>query len=92
MLRLGFARCSLAVVVVVMVFVWFRGFGFVGWGGCGRCCWLRLRLLRSAGLEGAGRAGGGLGCSAVGFVVEACFLFLVSVLSFGICYFRIVIQ
>ena len=91
MLQLGFARCSLA---VVMVFGWSRGFGFVGWGGCGRCCWLRSLWLRSAGLEGGGREGGGLGCSAVGFVVEALYLnvFGLFFLFTGICEFRIVIQ
>lgn len=52
----------------LMVVVCFRGSAFVAWGGFGR-------LLRSAGLEGAGKGGGGLECSVVGLgmVVEACF-------------------
>ena len=55
----------------LMVVVCFRGSAFVAWGGFGR-------LLRSAGLEGAGRGGGGLECSVVGLgmVVEACFSLL----------------
>lgn len=71
--------CSLAVVRVVGVC--FRGFGFVGWGARRRCCGMvRGLLLRSVGLEGGGRGGGGLGCSVVG-VGEAsfCFVFWVGV-------------
>ena len=45
-----------------MVVVCFRAFAFVASGGFGR-------LLKSAGLEDAGRGGGGLGCSVVGAVV-----------------------
>lgn len=91
-MRLDFVKCCfLVAVMMMMVVVCFRESAFVGWGARRRCCGmvrLLLLLLRSVGLEGGERGGGGLGCSVVGLGVVEAFLLCFCGLLLGLLMFE----